>query len=427
MVGTLLTYVWRLQDLFPVLSKFYLPTLMSLAALVFFVMSPAPRRLGKASRWAVMRFAFCICALVLLSIPTSLYPGYSFSFFFKDYGRTFLLMLCIAAGVRSQVDLERLIITLLIGGLIYSVMIITTIPIGIDGRLGALIYYDANDLALLLACCVPLWIALLRRPERWLRLLAAVSLGVLMLTMVKTGSRGGFLGLIAAGLFMLFGFTTVSKKTRIAAVGAVVIVFVLVANDTYWHMMASLLNPSSDYNWSGNSDTGRMEIWKRGMGYMFSHPLTGVGARAFPVAEGELSIAAQLQEVGIGMKWSAAHNSFVEIGAELGVGGLICFVGMLIAAFAALRSTVRACRRLGPAGRRPAEVAQALMGTLVAFCVSGFFLSQAYSAFLYTTVGLVVALARVVPNATSGAPPSGAASRWRGYSPPGSRSSRPGR
>jgi O-antigen ligase len=114
------------------------------------------------------------------------------------------------------------------------------------------------------------------------------------------------------------------------------------------------------------------------------------------VAEGTISPLAVQQDYGIGLKWSAAHNSFVQIGAELGVTGLVLFLASLYLCF---RTTARIGR--GPPGRRKgrrtneAALAQALSGTMIAYCVSGFFLSQAYSAFTYSMYGLIAGFSTV--------------------------------
>ena len=62
--------------------------------------------------------------------------------------------------------------------------------------------------------------------------------------------------------------------------------------------------------------------------------------RAFPVAEGTIFVplAARAEAVGHGLKWNAAHNSFVEIGAELGIPGLLVFLALLICTY---RSAMR--------------------------------------------------------------------------------------
>lgn len=135
-----------------------------------------------------------------------------------------------------------------------------------------------------------------------------------------------------------------------------------------------------------------MDIWKRGVGYMLSHPALGVGADAFAVAEGRLSAEArQRHRYGRGFQWSTAHNSFIQIGAELGVLGLVLFVALLAAAFRLLSRLRRW------AGGESAVLAQVLAGSLVAFVVTATFLSQAYSAYLYTLLGMIVGLARIAP------------------------------
>ena len=82
---------------------------------------------------------------------------------------------------------------------------------------------------------------------------------------------------------------------------------------------------------------------------MLANPLFGVGPEQFPAAEGTLSPFAERQQFGIGVRWNAAHNSFIQIGAELGLPGLALFIAIIASAFAALRRAGRADAT--PAGR----------------------------------------------------------------------------
>ena len=70
---------------------------------------------------------------------------------------------------------------------------------------------------------------------------------------------------------------------------------------------------------------------------MMANPLLGVGPGNFQTAEGTLSPLAERQQYGVGVRWNAAHNSFVQIGAELGFPGLALFVAVIVSAFVALR------------------------------------------------------------------------------------------
>ncbi|HTT28263.1 MAG TPA: O-antigen ligase family protein [Solirubrobacteraceae bacterium] len=394
--AALLVDVWRIQDLYPALGALGVPTLIGVAALAVFVLSPLSSRVWACWWHPVVWFATAILMLIALSVPGSLYPGLSFGFLERDYLKNFALMILIAASIRAVVHVERLVMFQLAGAGMYALVVLTRLSIGPNGRLGELYYYDANDLALLLACSMPLLVIPARHRTILVRLVALGAFLLSVLTIMKTGSRGGLLGLLAAAAAVLIGMTTVPRRTRVASLVATGLLLMAVGTDRYWEMMATMLHPTQDYNWSGGSESGRMEVWKRGLGYMAEHPFLGVGARAFPIAEGQISDLAERQEQGIGLKWSEAHNSFVEIGSELGVGGLLSFMAVLVSAFVALRRAARIGRALGPAGFKAATIAQCLSASLVAYCVSGFFLSAAYSAYLYATLGMTVGLCATV-------------------------------
>lgn len=415
----MLTYVWRLQDIYTILGSIKLPILAAAGMLGMYFMDQDPRRAFATVSHRITKTCTAIVVLAVASVPTSVYQGLSFGFIKDDFSKTFLLMLILIASIREFEDLRRYAGALVIGGFIYAQYIYLNVPVGMNGRLGNLVYYDANDLGMLLVCSIPLALYFLLRGRHFaVKVLSAVAIALFILVIVKTGSRGAFLGLIAVGVYLLIGFTSVRKPMRIAAVAGAFAVLMLVGNETYWTMMGTLLNPKEDYNWSGQSETGRMDVWKRGMGYMISRPITGVGVRAFPVAEGTITERAALQEYGIGFKWSAAHNSFVEIGAELGVFGLVFLILLLTWAYTTAR-TAFAPARASPrsvtvAASDELMLGQALAGSIVGYTVCGFFLSQAYAVYMFTIYGLIVGLAKVA--AMVNAVPAGAersASRGR--------------
>ena len=394
LAGMLLTYVWRVQDLFPVLGKGKPAILSSLAALALVWMGAAPGAAERA-RHPVFRWAAVLLGLCIASVPFGVWPGYSARFILDDHAKTFLLMALLIAAVRSARDVQRMIAVHVAGAALYCVMILTTFRVGPDGRLSGLVYYDANDLAMLVVCTFPLVVYLTRPGTNGLVRAGAVGvMALFVVTILRTGSRGGFLGLVAVFGVMLWSFRAVPRAQRIGVVVAAALLLGIGGGSAFWNKMGTLLNPSEDYNWSGGDETGRLEVWKRGMGYMLRRPALGVGANAFPMAEGMISPLASRQEVGQGLKWSAAHNSFVQVGAELGIPGLLAFLAMLAAAFRATLFLARG-RRSDGAPEPHAALGQALTATLAGYCVSGFFLSQAYSAFLYSILALVTALAFV--------------------------------
>lgn len=392
LAAALLTSVWRIQDLFPALAPLRLPILMILVLLVLLAISPREQlRLVLASQSNVLRALALIVALAVLSVPTSLWMGHSFSYLLKHVLPAFVLAIAAAVASYTVSDARRVAAIQVIGAVMFAVVILLRFEVGEGGRLGDLVHYDANDLGLLIVCALPLAVYFLEYAPRiaW-RVLALGCIGVFLATIVRTGSRGAFLGLLAVTLFLLLRYSTVYWGRRVAILVGVAALFIASTGAQYRTSLATLLEPTSDYNWTGNTEGGRMAIWERGLFYMKSRPLTGVGLNAFPIAEGTLSPLADRQMFARGVKWSAPHSVYVQIGAELGILALLVFVGMLVGA------VVMAGRLAGEATRRGersiAALARAQSAGIVGFAIAGAFLSQAYSTFLFVSLGAMVGL-----------------------------------
>ena len=385
--------IWRVQDLLPILGKMQFPLLVEIGTLIIFLLDKSPARRLKWIKSPILTMTVALLAIMLLGLPSSLWPGQGITFLTRDFAPTFVLFIILAASIRDFGDLEWLAFAHLIGGFIYAAYIFKFCPISPDGRLNNLVYYDANDFGLLMVCSMPFAVYFLRPSvSMGRRLFALCALGLFVLMIIRSGSRGGFLGLIAVVLYTLFFYRAVPVRFRFGAIAAGAGIFVLFGSAKYWTMMASILHPDNDYNMT--EETGRKQIWKRGMYYMETHPILGVGIRAFPQAEGMLSpIAKQYAEMGRGIKWSVAHNSFVETGAECGAIALALFVFRFGSAFVTL-GQVRVKRR----GRGSPYIteddhayAQMLIASFLGFIVSGFFVSAEYFGYLYTLLALVLA------------------------------------
>jgi O-antigen ligase len=191
------------------------------------------------------------------------------------------------------------------------------------------------------------------------------------------------------GGYLLFRFTAVRLRWRMAAAGAIVVVGLAAASAEYWARMSTIL---SDDDYNRTDESGRMQIWQRGIGYMLSYPVFGVGPNNFGTAEGTLSPLAKRQQFGVGVRWNAPHNSFVQVAAELGVVGIALFIALFVTAFKALR--VAGWRRRTPRGE-PALLSQTLTASLLGFAGGAFFLTLAYSEMLYALLAFSVAWHKV--------------------------------
>jgi O-antigen ligase len=386
--------VGRVHELFPVLRPLKPALLSTVLAIGLLLLQQTARRRITLLR---SRTTTCLLALLLwgaLSIPFALTGGVAFDYW-MDFARAVVMYVVIAASVRSTRDVERLALVYFGITVVYTLIILSRFQLGPDNwRLGRLYYYDANDLATLIATAMPLGLYFALTYRRLvLRLLALIGLLVLVVTLIRSGSRGGFLAFLAVGAFILVGFTTVPARARIAGLVVILAVLSATASDKYWTQMQTIIHPHEDYNMT--DETGRVKIWERGIGYMLGRPAFGVGMGNFQTAEGTLSPFARRGETGRGVRWGAAHNTFVQIGAELGVPGFLFFIGLIGSLFTALHRLTRRPARTGPAGKDRPRLAQSLMAALVGFVVGSFFLSLAYADILYTLAALVVGLAKV--------------------------------
>lgn len=383
--------VWRFQELVPILGKLKISLILEWVLLLLVVTQTASIRSWKWPKSKIFFAPLLIVAIMLLTLPLNMYRGQGLTFITKDYAPTLLMFVSLAMGIRERDDLDFVAFAHLVGATFYSLWVLKFVSIGSDGRLSDMTYYDANDLGLLLVCALPFAIYFSRPGVKpWKRLVAGISLPMLVLLIVRSGSRGAFLGLIAVAVIVLLRYRAIPNRIRYGSIVAGIALMSVFGSAHYWETMKSILHPNDDYNTT--SPVGRKAVWKRGVGYMLERPVFGVGAAAFSTAEGRLSeTSKEFEANGGGFKWSTAHNSFVLVAAEEGVPGILLFVSMiwlLIRQLSAVRPPPRGSPLILPAD---AAFAQAMMVSVVGFCVAGFFVSATYSPGFYVIGGLGVA------------------------------------
>jgi putative inorganic carbon (HCO3(-)) transporter len=386
--GFILTSVARIHQLFPALAVLRPVTLTGLLALVLLLIDRVPRRRIGTLNIPATRHLLLLVAWMALSVPGALWPGGAFTTF-VDFAKTALIFLVIVTAVRSVRDVERLTLVYFLGAAIYAAVVLSRLGFQLtaEGRVERLYFYDSNDFATYALTALPLGVYFALTSKRLLRYVAIAGIAVLLLGFVWTGSRGGFLALLAVVAYFLLRYTTVRRSWRWSTVVAIAVLATATVGDKYWTRISTVFRPTQDYNLT--EEQGRMQIWRRGVGYMLAHPVLGVGAGNFPRAEGTISPLVERQPRGRSLKWGPPHNSYVQVFAELGVPGFIIFAAFFISVFRALAAP--------PAGR--ARLAHTLTASLIGFAVGSFFLTLAYNDMLYTLAAIAVGLHQVGLNA----------------------------
>lgn len=391
--GFILTSVARIHQLFPALELLRPVTLTGVLAIALCFIDRVPRRRIGALQIPATRYLFALVVWMALSVPGALWPGGAFTTF-VDFAKTALIYLVIVIAVRSVRDVERLTLVYFLGAVIFAAVVLTRTQfhMAAEGRMERLYLYDSNDFATYAVTALPLGLFFASSERRVLmRCTAWVGIAVLAVGFIWTGSRGGFLAFLAVLAYFLLRYTTVRRSWRWSAVVVIAVLVTATASERYWERISTVLRPSEDYNLT--DEQGRLRIWNRGVGYMMRYPVLGVGAGNFPRAEGTISPLVARQPRGRSLKWGPPHNSYVQVGAELGVPGLFIFMAFLVSVVRALRPTP------GPGAITQARLAQSLTASIIGFAVGSFFLTLAYHDMLYTLAGIAVGLRQVSANA----------------------------
>jgi hypothetical protein len=209
------------------------------------------------------------------------------------------------------------------------------------------LFGDPNDMGMSLAISTPLALYLAQKTNSRLLMLFYLGVaGTLAYTITLTNSRGSFIALmvIFVGLFYLrFGLA----KTAILAFAALPVV--------------ALFQPERMANLVDTSSQDRVYAWYSGLRLFVENPILGIGYEQF-----------KFRYVRV------AHNSWIEIVAELGIVGYLIWCRALFAPFIYISATWEYIggtkRRSWRDFNRPVALTLAYIGALVPM----FFLDRAH-------------------------------------------------
>ena len=240
---------------------------------------------------------------------------------------------------------------------------------------------DANEQAAVLVGAIALSFGLMGvfRRQPWLRLLGGVAILISIAGVVNTLSRSGLIALAAmliAGV--IYGGRWRRWATPLLIVGVVggVIDYVAFA-------------PSTTKSRITSSDTsGRSTIWAVAWRMVEAHPLIGVGSGNFSAdSVNYVQDAGPLTRADLIVDDpKVAHNIYLEVLADMGIVGLLAFLGIVGGAVAA---AARAAQAFRLSGEQDLELmSRCVIFAIVGFMVSDFFLSGEFSKQLWLVLAL---------------------------------------
>jgi O-Antigen ligase. len=247
----------------------------------------------------------------------------------------------------------------------------------IEGFVGGM-FENPNDLATALDILLPFAIVLTVISKGLTRLFYLGCAAILTAGILVTLSRGGFLGLLALCVVLLWKLGRGRRLKTILVAVLICGTLLAVMPGGYGARIATIFNTEQDQTGSAQQ---RRELMERAASIAIRHPIIGVGMGNFHIYS---------------IHDKPAHNAYLEIAAELGVMGLIAY---LILIFAPLRSLHRIERQTR--GRRSKSawemywLSVSIQAAFIAYMVCSLFASIQYLWYLYYTAAYAVALRQI--------------------------------
>jgi O-antigen ligase len=291
-----------------------------------------------------------------------------------------MLFLIVFAGVRTREQLVWVMGSLALGAVVAAVYGMVAGPPPDDP--GRVAIGNANETAASLVAGGTLAAALAfaLRGKPVLRLLTTMAVPLCVFAVFLTVSRGGLVALAAS----LIAAIVVAGRRRGAVLGLTAAA--VLATVIYFGAFAPAQARDRVLELEGG--TGRTDIWTVGWRMVEDRPLLGVGAGNFPVASIHylLEPGALMRTDFVVDNPKVAHNTYLNVLAELGVVGFVLFLA--IVAFP-LWWAARAVGFAARAGDRQLEVlARAMVVVIVGLLAADFFGSRQYSKQLWLLLSL---------------------------------------
>jgi len=236
-----------------------------------------------------------------------------------------------------------------------------------------------TEIGLALNMVLPMLLILRRGEKRiWLKNLLLAAFIFTIPAILITYSRGAFLGLGAILLVL-----AARSRAKVVAV-LLLLISVPIAIHFLPAKWFDKMNTIQSYEEDGSA-MGRIWAWRLSMRIAADRPILGAGFQCFT----HDSYARYMPEAPYA--GTDAHNIFYQVLAEHGVTGLLAYVALITSTFLTLWKIKRQMKRL-PHARLLYDWAEMIEVSLMAFVVSGYFLSRSYFDLFYHLVTITVVL-----------------------------------
>jgi O-antigen ligase len=309
-------------------------------------------------------------------------------------------MLAFAAWISSRADLERVLTFLVVASCAVGLYAIASyLGHGSadmkDGRVSGG-SGDPNFFAAYQVVAIPLILVLAGAARsRGRRIALYIAATISIASVLTTLSRGGLIALVVVVVLTLLLPSRALFRSR-AQKATVTIAFLLIGGLVFQGLSGSFA-PRLNSLLSQGGGSGRIVLWQGAITAIKERPLTGLGYGAYRSSSNQLILhtpGATLQFFDLQPGGQVAHNAYLGTWAELGLVGLVLFLGLLISTALSLRRSAARARARGAVFI--SQVANALIVGLGGWVIASVFLSSETSRPLWVVIGITLALPKLI-------------------------------
>lgn len=294
-----------------------IPLVISIA--LVFVWLSQPKKI-----WAPQFYCFFALEAVIAVMGPFAENNYNVFMWFRNLG---VLLICIVIPLVHVVNTERRF-SVFIGGITVVMVYLGLYAITHGGRGPGGHVGDENDTSLALNSFIPLvFLSMFLAKTVLQRILYGLAVGIMVLGVAATMSRGGFIGLVAALGYCFF--LTPSKAKTLALGFVMVLILIPLAPEKYWDEIASIGTEAGNEDPRKGTGALRREYWQTAREMFKANPIFGVGAGNFQWEVGNYQTPDQFERLGRSLDGQECHSVYFATLAEIGGAGFGLFLAIL--------------------------------------------------------------------------------------------------
>lgn len=227
------------------------------------------------------------------------------------------------------------------------------------------------------------------------KLIALLSLGIILYVVLNTYSRGAYLVLAVNAVFLLLVFRKPFNPIILITSVVLLVLMIPLLPPTYRERFTSLFVVTTENGiYQDTSLRGRSSEMLTGLAMFSEHPILGVGAGNYKT---NYQRYAQLIGIEFRAEERDPHSLYIQLLAETGIIGTVAFLAMVFFLIDTLNKTCRALEKW-PQLADWLPWVSAMRFVILSYLLTSIFLHNAYIRYLWIFIAMALTAIQITHN-----------------------------